>query len=125
MTHAETTPGGRHVRRAWHVGALLLCLVSGSGRAEEPDGRQLAHGTAKGNCLACHRMPNDAAAVTSADIGPPLANMAERFPDRARLAAQIWDAAVAHPDTVMPPFGRNGVLTRSEIERIVDYLYTQ
>jgi L-cysteine S-thiosulfotransferase len=87
-------------------------------------GARIAHEVTKGNCLACHAMPADVAAVTSANIGPPLAAMKARFPDRDKLRAQLWDAGAANADTVMPPFGKNRVLTGEEIDLIIDYLYT-
>ena len=87
-------------------------------------GARLAHEVPKGNCLACHAMPSDANAVTSANIGPPLVAIRARFPDRERLRRQIWDAGLTNPDTVMPPFGKHHILTTEEIELIVDYLYT-
>lgn len=107
--------------------ACALAALSSMGLvdavAAEATGRELAYSTAKGNCLACHRIPSDPGAVTMADIGPPLLGMRARYPERATLKAQIWDATAVNPETVMPPFGRNGVLTDAEIERIVDYLY--
>lgn len=87
-------------------------------------GARLAQDVARGNCLACHAIPEDASAVTSANIGPPLVAIQARFPDRERLRRQIWDAGLTNPDTVMPPFGRHQILTPEEIELIVDYLYT-
>ena len=87
-------------------------------------GARLAHEVAKGNCLACHAMPSDANAVTSANIGPPLVAIRARFPDREQLRRQVWDAGLINPDTVMPPFGKHQILTAEEIDLIVDYLYT-
>ena len=87
-------------------------------------GARLAQDVARGNCLACHAMPGDASAVTSANIGPPLVAIRGRFPDRERLRRQIWDAGLSNPDTIMPPFGKHQILTTDEIELIVDYLYT-
>ena len=87
-------------------------------------GARLAHEVAKGNCLACHAMPSDAKAVTSANIGPPLVAIRVRFPDREQLRRQVWDAGLSNPDTVMPPFGKHQILTTEEIDLIVDYLYT-
>jgi sulfur-oxidizing protein SoxX len=87
-------------------------------------GARLAHETAKGNCLACHAMPSDAKAVTSANIGPPLVAIRARFPDREQLRRQVWDAGLTNPDTVMPPFGKHQILTTEEIDLIVDYLYS-
>ncbi len=86
-------------------------------------GRQLAHNYEKGNCLACHRIPGDPTAITLATLGPPLVNVRERFPDREKLRAQIWDSTVNNPDTIMPPFGKHGVLTSEEIDQIIEYIY--
>ncbi|MEQ1879848.1 MAG: sulfur oxidation c-type cytochrome SoxX [Burkholderiales bacterium] len=87
-----------------------------------PGGR-LARDVNKGNCLACHQIPHDPLAITSANIGPPLLAMRSRFPDRAALQAQIWDAAKANPNTVMPPYGKHDILTSNEMGQIVEYLY--
>lgn len=105
------------------VAIAYLSLVCAS--AEEKKnmtGQELAFSTAKGNCLACHQMPGDPAAITSANIGPPLIGMKGRFPDRARLRAQIWDATAFNVDTVMPPFGKHKVLSDDELDKIVDYV---
>ncbi len=103
------------------VGCALLS-IAGADEKKVPTGQELAFSTAKGNCLACHQMPGDPAAVTSANIGPPLIAMKARFPDRARLRAQVWDATAFNADTVMPPFGKHKVLTDDEIDKIVDYI---
>jgi L-cysteine S-thiosulfotransferase len=110
------------------VGAICLVIMFvtfGYARADSNkvlSGRELTFSTAKGNCLACHQMPGDPDAVTSANIGPPLIAMKERYPDRAKLRAQIWDATAFNPSTVMPPFGKHKILTESEIDRILDYV---
>jgi len=75
----------------------------------------------KGNCIACHVIEGGA---LPGNIGPALANVGQRFPDRAKLRAQIWDATVANPRTSMPPFGRNKILTEKEIDEVVDFLQT-
>jgi sulfur-oxidizing protein SoxX len=49
--------------------------------------------------------------------------MKSRYPDRAKLRAQIWDATVANPRTGMPPFGRNKIMTEAEIDKVTDYVY--
>lgn len=74
----------------------------------------------KGNCNACHLI----AGVTSGNIAPPLAAVAQRFPDRERLRAQIEDPRRANPGTVMPPFGAHRILTPEEIDKVVDFLLT-
>jgi sulfur-oxidizing protein SoxX len=51
--------------------------------------------------------------------------MKKHFPDRKELAAIVFDEAKRNPLTVMPPFGRNLILTNEEIEAVVDFLYTR
>ena len=65
------------------------------------------------------------AATDSGNVGPPLVDMKARFPDRKDVVAIISDETKRNPQTVMPPFGRNLILTEQEIEAIVDFLYTQ
>ena len=104
----------------------FLLAVAPQGMAhsgKNPTGSGLAQDVYKGNCLACHRIPGDPTAVTRANIGPALCRMRERCPDRATLRRQICDATERNPLTVMPPFGKHGVLTEEEIDLIVDYLY--
>lgn len=84
-------------------------------------GKQVAFDRKKGNCLACHMMDDG---ESPGNIGPPLIAMKARFPDRAKLRTQVWNAQVANPGTRMPPFGKHQVLSEKEIDAIVDYLYT-
>ncbi len=74
----------------------------------------------KGNCQACHFVAGTAAG----NIAPPLVGMAQRFPDKARLRAQIQDASKANPKTVMPPYGRHEILTSEEIDKVIEWLQT-
>jgi len=103
-------------------GLGVLPAMADSVKKEMP-GQQLAFDNKKGNCLACHTMPTDSAAVTQANIGPPLMLMSQRYPDKAKLRARIWDATVANPNTVMPPFGKHSILTEQEIDKVVDYVF--
>ena len=89
----------------------------------EPTGQELAFDNRKGNCLACHSIPGDPKAITDANIGPPLIQMKARFPDRAKLREQIWDATKANPRSAMPPFGKHKVLSGPEVDKILDYIY--
>lgn len=84
-------------------------------------GKAIAFSRKKGNCLACHMMDDG---KSPGDIGPPLAAMKARFPDQKKLRAQIWDAQVANPDTRMPPFGKHKIISESDIDAVVEYLYT-
>jgi L-cysteine S-thiosulfotransferase len=104
------------------VGAFMLTTAPSAIAASAVEqGKAVAFNRKKGNCLACHAMDDG---TLPGNIGPPLISMKLRFPDRAVLRAQIWDATVNNPNTIMIPFGRNGVLSESEIDLIVDYIYT-
>lgn len=87
-------------------------------------GQQLAFDKNKGNCLSCHVI-EDPKADSPGNVGPALVGLKERYPDRAKLRAQIWDATVANPNTAMPPMGRNKIMTEAEIDLVVDYIYNK
>ena len=107
------------------AGALLLTsfpasAADGASSIVEK-GKAVAFDRKKGNCLACH-MTGDG--TLPGNIGPPLIGMKARFPDKAKLRAQVWDSTVANPNSIMIPFGRNRVLSEEEIDQIVEYVYT-
>lgn len=74
----------------------------------------------KGNCMACHQI----AGTSFGNIAPPLVAMKQRFPDKAKLRAQINDARPFNPDTVMPPFGPHKILTQDEVDKVVEFVLT-
>jgi sulfur-oxidizing protein SoxX len=84
-------------------------------------GKAIAFNRTKGNCLACHYIEGG---ELTGNYGPPLVSMKLRYPDREVLRSQIWDAAVRNPNTRMPPFGRNRILTEEEIDLVTDYIQT-
>jgi len=83
-------------------------------------GKALAFDRNLGNCLACHFITGG---ELPGNVGPPLVQMRLRFPDREVLRAQIWDAKERNPNTVMPPYGRHGILTEQELDLVVDYVH--
>jgi L-cysteine S-thiosulfotransferase len=85
-------------------------------------GEALAFDRSKGNCLTCHEIKGGDA---PGNVGPPLFDMKSRFPDRNELTAIIFDETKRNPQTVMPPFGRNLILTKQEIQSVIDFLYTR
>jgi sulfur-oxidizing protein SoxX len=105
--------------------ALLAASTPSAGTesAAVTAGRAIAHDVYKGNCLGCHQVPGDRAAISLANIGPPIVAMKQRFPDRAALREQLWDSTVRNPYSVMPPFGRHRVLTEEEIDLVLEYIY--
>lgn len=105
------------------VTSLGIASLGFAAEGDEPaDGQSLAFNNKKGNCLACHAIPGEPKAEAPGNIGPPLVNMKERYPDRAKLRARIWDETAANPDSVMPPFGRNKILTEQEVDLVTDYI---
>jgi len=107
------------------LGALLLA-PTGAGAADTAmsvveQGKAIAIDRTKGNCLACHAMDDG---TLPGNIAPPLISMKLRYPDKKKLHDQIWDATVANPNTIMPPFGRHRVLSEQEIDQVVEYVYT-
>jgi L-cysteine S-thiosulfotransferase len=102
---------------------VSLC-ASGAAWAQAPamPGQTLAFDRGKGNCLTCHDINGG---DSPGNVGPRLSDMKNRYPDRKELAAIIFDETKRNPLTVMPPFGRNLILTPEEIESVVDFLYTR
>ncbi|MEE9492361.1 MAG: sulfur oxidation c-type cytochrome SoxX [Gammaproteobacteria bacterium] len=85
------------------------------------EGKALSFDRKMGNCLACHAIEGG---TLPGNIGPPLIAMQARFPDKAKLRAQIWDATKANPNTIMPPFGRHKILSEGEIDKVVEFIYS-
>ena len=87
--------------------AALAVLVGGSfmGSSAIPAGASAASGcSAHGN------------------IAPPLISMKARYPERAKLNAQIADASKLNPETMMPLFGTHEIISEAEIDKIVDFV---
>jgi sulfur-oxidizing protein SoxX len=106
------------------AGLCVANLSTATEGAKESAGRTVAFDNMKGNCLACHAIPNDPEAESPGNIGPPFIMMKERFPDRNKLRAQIWDATAANPNTPMPPFGKHQILTEQEVDQVVEYIHS-
>lgn len=98
------------------------CIAAAEEKSQDT-GRSLAFDRNKGNCLACHAIPNDPSATSPGNIGPALSGIKARYPDRSKLRAQIWDATANNPRTAMPPFGKNKILTDAEIDLVTEYIY--
>jgi sulfur-oxidizing protein SoxX len=109
--------------------ALALALLIGVAAAPGPasaqspvaEGQKLAFDRSKGNCLTCHEIKGG---ILPGSIGPALTDIKTKYPDRNELVAILHDSTKRNPLTVMPPFGRNRILTDKEINAIVDFLQT-
>ena len=109
------------LRHAVFVAVLLAAAGASAETPVPPPGEALAFDRAKGNCLACHTMRGG---DVPSNVGPELSDMKARFPDRADLVAILTNEEARNPRTMMPPFGRNQILSADEINKIVDFLYT-
>jgi sulfur-oxidizing protein SoxX len=122
-----------HVAAACAISAIMLsgnvlAQVAATPTAaatpkKEETGKDIAFNRTKGNCLACHGMPTVPDAESTGTYGPPLIAMSARFPDKAKLRAQIWDATASNPASSMIPFGKHRVLTEQEIDKVTDFVY--
>jgi L-cysteine S-thiosulfotransferase len=111
------------------VPALALALSIGALASVSPataqsaasEGQKIAFDRGKGNCLTCHEIKGGDLPGT---IGPALKDIKSKYPDRNDLVAIVSDETKRNPQTVMPPFGRNRILTEQEINAVVDFLQT-
>jgi len=105
------------------VAVLLSAMIApvSAYAASAEEGKKIAEDRKKGNCVSCHayegaNMPGNAA--------PPLVAMKARYPDKAKLRAQIADPTKANPNTIMPPFGKHGILSGKDIDAITEWVHT-
>ena len=111
------------------IPALAVALLIGVAAFASPagaqsavaEGQKLAFDRGKGNCLTCHEIKGGDLPGT---IGPALKDIRSKYPDRNDLVAILYDETKRNPQTVMPPFGRNRILTEKEIDAVVDFLQT-
>jgi sulfur-oxidizing protein SoxX len=82
-------------------------------------GKEIAQRADKGYCVVCHQLPGEDWPGT---IGLNLNRFKQRQYADAAVYQQIFDARVLNPNTVMPPYGSNSILTEQEIRDLVAYL---
>ncbi|MHC6153415.1 sulfur oxidation c-type cytochrome SoxX [Bradyrhizobium elkanii] len=106
--------------------AFVLALLAGTATAaaaqaqSAAEGQKLAFDRGKGNCLTCHVIKGGDLPGT---IGPELTGLKAKY-SRDELIAIVTDETKRNPQTVMPPFGRNRILSEKEIDAVVDFLQT-
>lgn len=122
----DERPGNALIASALRTSAPVLALLAGlaaavPARAQSvADGQKLAFDRGKGNCLTCHVIKGG---ENPGSIGPELTGIKSKY-KRDELVAIVFDETKRNPLTVMPPFGRNRILTEKEINAIVDFLQT-
>jgi len=82
-------------------------------------GKQIAQARDRGNCLACHVMPGGSQPGTR---GPDLSRFGSTGRGAAEAYAMVWDMRTVNPETLMPPFGTNEILTDQELRDVVAFL---
>jgi L-cysteine S-thiosulfotransferase len=107
------------------VAILALGLTACIANIADPQtlalGKQIAFERSKGNCLACHQIADG---EQPGNLGQPLIGIATKFQDKQQLRNLVWDATQLNPETTMPPFGRNKILTEAELDSVVEYLWS-
>jgi sulfur-oxidizing protein SoxX len=108
---------------AFALALVIGAFASGTAQAQPAaaEGQKLAFDRSKGNCLTCHAIKGG---TLPGSIGPELVDIKSKYPNRDDLVAIVTDETVRNPLTVMPPFGRNRILTPKEIDAVVDFLQT-
>ncbi len=100
-----------------------ISFADGASAIEQ--GKKLAFNKKKGNCLACHEIKGG---KLPGNIGPSLSipgvAMKDRYPDKSKLRAQIFDARNKNPNTIMPPFGAHEIVSEAELDKIVEFIYS-
>ncbi|MGN6569922.1 MAG: sulfur oxidation c-type cytochrome SoxX [Pseudolabrys sp.] len=102
------------------LGLMLAAatLAAHPAAAQAPDALKLINS----QCQQCHEIKGIS---DFGNVGPSLIGLKSRYADRKDVVAIVTDETKRNELTVMPPFGRNHILTDQEIQTIVDYLYNQ
>jgi sulfur-oxidizing protein SoxX len=106
------------------MGSLVAMPTTAQAGADAlEEGRQISFNRKKGNCLACHAIDAKGASLPG-NIGPPLSNIKDRFSSKDKLRAQIYDATINNPNSIMPPFGKHKILSDKELDKVVEFIYS-
>ncbi len=121
---------------SWRARGFEIPEPLGGRKGDPARGRAIASDGARGNCLACHRLPLEGLEAQG-DLGPPLAGIGARQ-TVGMLRLHVVDQSRFNPDTVMPGFHRRPerlhrvgkpwrgrpFLTAQQIEDVVAWLAT-
>ncbi|MGI9319706.1 MAG: sulfur oxidation c-type cytochrome SoxX [bacterium] len=92
---------------------------------ESTEGWCIAIDRRRGNCIACHTFnisPWPQNLPVAGNIAPPMVAMRGRFPDESRLRMIIEDPTVFDSNTTMPPYLKHGILSKEEVDVLLDFL---
>ncbi|HFE36846.1 MAG TPA: sulfur oxidation c-type cytochrome SoxX [Gammaproteobacteria bacterium] len=85
------------------------------------EGKKIAFDPNKGNCLACHAIKGG---KLPGNIGPPLVKMKQRYPNKAYLREQIGNPINNNPNSIMPLYEKYKILSESELNKVVEFIYS-
>ena len=103
---------------------MNTAIAADEAKAADPvaRGKAVAEDRRKGNCYACHAYEG---ASLPGNIGPMIGGwLKQKYKDKAALRAQIWDSTKTNPLTMMPPFGRNAILSEAEIDDVTEWVWS-
>ncbi len=100
--------------------AISTLAVAGES-ASIDKGKEIAFDRKKGNCLACHNIPNG---PSPGNIAPALIAMKSRFATKEDLRKQVWDPTIKNPESTMPPFGKHNIISEKELNDVVEFIWT-
>src|SRR5256885_2115227 len=110
------------MRRLWP--ALLVLAAGCATTADRPDYASVPRWTTRATPEARgDRDPGEAGGAAGSS-GPDLPPLADRKLPEAYLYQHLWHRRVRFPQTVMPPWGVQGVFTPQELIDLVAYLQT-
>lgn len=102
-------------------GVTFSSTILAASAEQIAEGKKISFNKKLGNCLGCHAIADG---VSPGNIGPPLVAMKARFPDISVLRAQIYDATATNPRTIMPPFGKHGILSDKQIDLVAEFIHS-
>lgn len=82
-------------------------------------GKQIAFARDRGNCLACHDIKGG---VQPGSRGLDLKLFGTTGRSDAEAYAMVYDMRTINPDTLMPPFGTNEILSDQDLRDVVAFL---
>jgi sulfur-oxidizing protein SoxA len=93
-------------------------------KGDPKEGRKIFMSRALGPCTGCHLIRGDDV-WPAGNIGPDLSNYGEIGRSDEETYQLIYDVRAVYPDSVMPPWGTQSILTPQQIVHVVAFLNTQ
>ncbi len=103
--------------------SMIIAMPVWAHAGDAKNGEKIMKTRKLGNCIACHYLPG---VESPGDIGPNLVEAMQGYTkaDRKVVAQWVRDAREFNPDSIMPPFGPNKLLTPEQIDDVVEFLFT-